>query len=112
MRNDLPNLLNSVMGKESITELINDYEMMINTKAYNNVRYKDKVQEYINKVHLRLIRIKDKNIRDKYDKNEYFVYQFKKKLVNLLSNPDSREYFEGVTSPGIDEYGKKRKGKI
>jgi hypothetical protein len=117
--NNFPNLLTDIINKNSINGLISDYEMMINSQDYNNVKYKLKVQEYIDKIQLILNHIEDTLKQDKkfyeenkelidkfkksYDKNPYFVNIFKKKLINLLCMSTQFQYDGGDMTGGIVE---------
>lgn len=117
--NNFPNLLTDIISKDSINGLISDYEMMINSQNYNNVKYKLKVQEYIDKIQLIINHIEDTLKQDEefykeneelinkfkksYDKNPYFVNIFKKKLINLLCMSAQFQYDGGDMTGGIVE---------
>ena len=122
--NNFPNLLTQIMNKNSINELISDYEMMINSQNYNNVKYKLKVQEYIDRIQLMINHIEEslkedgefykenkeliEKFKQSYDRNPYFINIFKKKLINLLCMSSQFQYRGEDTTGGIEEGGAKQ----
>ena len=126
--NNFPNLLSQIIKEDSIEGLLSNYEMMINSQNYNNVKYKLKVQEYIDKIHLIIYHFEEILKRDKdfykshkeliekfkksYDRNPYFINILKKKLINLLCMSAQFQYSgEDMTGGYIDEGGKQYKSR-
>ncbi len=98
---DLPNLFLKVLGMNNINDLIENYEMLIDSqKAVSmSTRNINIIQDYINKIHL--IPLYLKNVLNKkefetlyklYNESEFFVNMLKKKILNLITSNIEHEY--------------------
>lgn len=124
-QNSFPNLLTQIINSNSIDKLLSNYEMMINSQNYNNVKYKLKVQEFIDKIIIMLGHIEEtfkndekfyknneeliKKFKSSFDKNPLFISMFKKKLINLLCMSSQFSYSKEEVSWGYEDEGKQPK---
>lgn len=95
----LKNKIISIMKSNSINELINVYEMMINTIDNLSRLHIDKVNDFLNDIASIKDSLSDKKQLENFDKDLLFVDLLKRNLLQLYSNRLTRKY----QSPGFKD---------
>ncbi len=100
---DFANMYNYISECNSIDQLIVQYNILLDSNEFNNSRLLYAISEFISKLHIRVMTIECKEVKEAYNKNLNDVMILKRKLLTLLQfrntqyNNYSGAYNDGIT---------------
>lgn len=96
------NMYNYISECNTIDELILQYNILLDSEEFNNSSLLYDISEFINQLHIRVMTMECKEIKEIYNKNLNDVMILKRKLLLLLQFRNSSIIrYPGVNQDGI-----------